>query len=439
MQEPTAGLIPLPHPTSDICHLSPALVAWFHKHHRDLPWRRTRDPYAIWVSEIMLQQTRVETTIPYYERFMERFPTVAALADADEDAIIRAWAGLGYYARARNLQRGAQAVISQHGGVLPRDPEALLRLPGVGRYTAGAIASIAYNVPAPILDGNVIRVLCRLFGLRGDPKRAPLHARLWELAQALIPEGQASLFNPAMMELGATVCTPLRPACDRCPVASWCRARAEGVQEKLPETAKAAPLEPVRMVAGVVWRAGVDPSPLAPLPEAERGEPNPDSIDSPSPLRGGGRGEGSTVPHVLLCRDLPTLPARPVGIATMWQLPNGALHPGEAARDGVKRMLRELLGIGAEVGAAAASVKHGVTRYRVTLTAHPCKQYEGEPKALGCKEFVWAPLTALAEIGLPSAHRRVAEALRRMWDMGARGREIALGVEEPQLELAFSG
>src|SRR5262245_36908880 len=151
-----------------------ALIDWFQACRRDLPWRRTNDPYAIWVSEIMLQQTQVLTVIPYYERFMERFPTLAALDEAEEAAVIHAWAGLGCYARARNLQRGAQAVMERCGGTVPRDPAELLRLPGVGRYTAGAIASIAFNVPAPILDGNVIRVLCRLFALRGDPKSAAL-------------------------------------------------------------------------------------------------------------------------------------------------------------------------------------------------------------------------------------------------------------------------
>jgi A/G-specific adenine glycosylase len=380
-----------------------ALIDWFQASHRDLPWRRTNDPYAIWVSEIMLQQTQVRTVIPYYERFLQRFPTLAALATADEEAVIHAWAGLGYYARARNLWRGVQAVMERYGGAVPRDPAELLRLPGVGRYTAGAIASIAFNVPAPILDGNVIRVLCRLFALRGDPKSAPLSARLWELAEALIPEGQAAQFNPAMMELGATVCTPVRPACDRCPVAAWCRARAIGAQEELPETAKAGPPEPVRMVAGVVWSseafalsdslpaAGFAPSPLFPR------EPCAGPTVAPSG------------PKVLLCRGLATLPARPIGIAAMWQFPNGPQRPGESARAALERVLREVAGIDAEVGGAAGSVKHSVTRYRVTLSGYHCHRFAGAPAPAGCDAWTWVDPAELEELALPAAHRRLAQ------------------------------
>jgi A/G-specific adenine glycosylase len=355
-----------------------ALIDWFQASHRDLPWRRTSDPYAIWVSEIMLQQTQVQTVIPYYERFLQRFPTLAALASADEDEVIHAWAGLGYYVRARNLWRGAQTVVEHHGGVVPRDPAGLLRLPGVGRYTAGAIASIAFNLPTPILDGNVIRVLCRLFALRGDPKSAPLSARLWELAEALIPSGQASDFNPAMMELGATVCTPTRPACDRCPVADWCRARALGAQEELPETAKVGPPEPVRMVAGVVWSTA----------EGDNGNQ-----------------------RLLLCRGLPTLPARPVGIAAMWQFPNGSQRPGESATAAVERVLREVVGIDAVAGAAAGTVKHSVTRYRVTLSGYHCSRFAGALTEAGCAAWTWADPAALGELALPAAHRRLAQAV----------------------------
>lgn len=382
-------------PAENLLDISDALVAWFERDARDLPWRRTGDPYAIWVSEIMLQQTQVQTVIPYYERFMARFPTIAALAEAPEEEVIRAWAGLGYYSRARNLQRGAREVLARYGGRVPEDPAALLALPGVGRYTAGAIASIAYNIPAPILDGNVIRVLCRLFALRGDPKRAPLVGQLWELAEAMIPPGRAARFNPAMMELGATVCTPRAPACDRCPVAFACRARALGCPEAFPETAKAPPSEAVPMAAGVVWSG--------------TGE-------------AGGR-------RVLLCRGVPTLPARPIGLSTMWQFPNGMRSVGESVAQAVARAVRETVGLEAEVGAEAGIVKHGVTRYRVTLAARHCPRHAGSPESRGCAEWAWVAPDALAGLAMPSAHRQLAEIVRRVWEDGAGG---ALVLEEPQ-------
>ena len=194
------------------------LLAWYRRHQRDLPWRRTRDPYAIWVSEIMLQQTQVATAIPYYERFLRRFPHVRALARAPMERVLKSWEGLGYYSRARNLRRAAQIVLAEHGGRLPEEPEALRKLPGIGRYTAGAISSIAFDRDEPVLDGNVIRVLCRVFLIRANPKSARTQKRLWKLAEELLPAGHASFFNQALMDLGATICMPSHPHCDRCPL-----------------------------------------------------------------------------------------------------------------------------------------------------------------------------------------------------------------------------
>ncbi len=211
-----------------------ALVAWFRVGHRQMPWRESRDPYAIWVSEIMLQQTRVETVRGYYTRWMARLPTVRALAEAPLDEVLSLWSGLGYYARARNLKAAAELLTVRDGGAVPRDPAALLALPGVGAYTAGAIASIAYGLPEPILDGNVARVLSRLFAIDAPAAAASTKAQLWALARELVPEDAPSEFNQAMMELGATVCTPRSPRCLTCPVAASCRARAAGIQEELP-------------------------------------------------------------------------------------------------------------------------------------------------------------------------------------------------------------
>ena len=227
------------------------LLAWYRLARRDLPWRRTRDPYRIWLSETMLQQTRVDTVVPYYERFVARFPSVLALASADEEDVLREWAGLGYYARARNLRRAAAEVVRDHGGELPRDAAALASLPGVGRYTVGALRSIAFGEPAAVVDGNVKRVFARLQAVS-----AQSDAEVWRLADSLVPEAEPGDWNQALMELGATVCTPRRPACPTCPVASLCAACARGDPERFPAPAKRATVRPVRAVAGLVTRAG---------------------------------------------------------------------------------------------------------------------------------------------------------------------------------------
>jgi A/G-specific adenine glycosylase len=210
------------------------IVAHYRREHRDLPWRRSRDPYAIWVSEIMLQQTRVATVMPYFERWLERFPTVTALAQAPLDDVLAAWAGLGYYRRARNLHRGAADVVARYDGRLPATATELRSISGVGRYTAGAVASIAFDQCEPVVDGNVMRVLARVFAIDDDIKSASTQRRFWSLAGAMVPAAAPGDFNQGIMELGATVCTPTSPSCLVCPLSSLCRARAEGRQAELP-------------------------------------------------------------------------------------------------------------------------------------------------------------------------------------------------------------
>jgi len=210
------------------------LCAWFEAGHRDLPWRRTRDPWAVWVSEIMLQQTRAASVVPYYYRFLARFPTPAALSAAPIDDLLALWAGLGYYARARNLHRAAGEVVARHGGRVPDDPETFGALTGVGPYTAGAVLSIAFGRPAPVLDGNVERVLTRWAREGGDPKRPPLRDALWARARSLADGPAPGTLNQALMELGATICTPRTPSCLLCPVVEGCAARAAGDPEAYP-------------------------------------------------------------------------------------------------------------------------------------------------------------------------------------------------------------
>ncbi len=230
------------------------LLNWFAKHQRDLPWRHTKDPYKIWLSEIMLQQTQVATVIPYYHRWLEKFPTLRSVARAPEDKILKTWEGLGYYSRARNFHSACKEVISKYDGKVPEDIEEIQQLPGIGRYTAGAILSIAYDKPSPLVDGNVIRVLSRIFAVRENPKTHP--ETFWELAESLVPKERAGDFNQALMELGATVCAPKNPSCLICPVQNFCQAKKQGIQNQLPVSAKRAKTQIVHLVSALIRRNG---------------------------------------------------------------------------------------------------------------------------------------------------------------------------------------
>ncbi len=343
------------------------LLGWYAERKRDLPWRRSRDPYAIWVSEMMLQQTQVATVLPYYRRWLERFPTVFALADASEDDVLHAWQGLGYYSRARRLLAGARAVVERHGGRLPEDVDGLRALPGIGPYTAGAIASIAFGKREPVVDGNVRRVLCRLFAERGDPARAPLADKLWQRAAELVPADNPADFNQALMELGATVCTPKKPACDACPVRELCRAHAEGSAEELPESRPAPPPTPVSMVAALVLHRG-------------------------------------RVLVVKLADDAPRW-------AGMWQFPSLEPRAREPAERAVRRAARETAGIEVAVEARVAQIKHSVTRFRITLDAFACKLERGRARARSVRQVAWYEPERLGALALPSAHARLARKL----------------------------
>jgi A/G-specific adenine glycosylase len=228
------------------------ILSWFAERKRDLPWRHTRDPYCIWLSEIMLQQTRVAAVIPYYGRFLETFPHVKALARAKTDRVLAHWAGLGYYSRARNLQRAAKEILSRHAGVFPREFEAALALPGIGRYTAAAVLSIAYDEPHAVLDGNVARVLARIGAVHGDLRAPARWRKLEAAAQYLLARNAPGDWNQAMMELGATVCTPKSPRCEECPAQKYCRARKLGIAEELPSARKKRATVEVTLAAAVL-------------------------------------------------------------------------------------------------------------------------------------------------------------------------------------------
>ncbi|WP_025026986.1 A/G-specific adenine glycosylase [Caldalkalibacillus mannanilyticus] len=228
------------------------LLYWFERNMRDLPWRKDKDPYKVWVSEIMLQQTRVDTVIPYFQRFIARFPTIEALAEAPEEEVLKNWEGLGYYSRARNLQSAVKEVKETYGGVVPDEPEQISTLRGVGPYTAGAILSIAYGKREPAVDGNVMRVFSRLFAIEEDIQKVKTRKLFEELVRELIPEGHASYFNQGIMELGALICSPQSPKCESCPVQQFCQGYHQGIHHELPIKTKKKKPKPLQMVAGIL-------------------------------------------------------------------------------------------------------------------------------------------------------------------------------------------
>src|ERR1700722_14668066 len=310
-----------------IRQLVPLLLDWFAANARDLPWRRTRDPYAIWVSEIMLQQTQVKTVIPFWERWLRELPTIASAAKAPSAKIHKLWEGLGYYTRVRNLQKAAQVIMEKHGGKFPKKFYDVLALPGIGRYTAGAIRSIAFNQPTPILDGNVIRVLIRIFGIAENPKEKQANARLWQLAEVLVKNSSlvtrhsslsCSHLNQSLMELGALICTPRNPQCLICPVKKLCVAFKENRTEELPNLGKREAATARIFFAFVIERDGK-----------------------------------------FLVQQ------RPVGIvnAHLWEFPNFEIK-GEK-RD-VKEIFASTFNFKATKFQPLCTVKHTITRYRIT-------------------------------------------------------------------------
>jgi A/G-specific adenine glycosylase len=318
-----------------------------------MPWRETSDPYAIWISEAMLQQTRVETVIPYWHRFLDAFPDVHSLATADPDDVLRAWAGLGYYSRARNLQAAAQQIDERFGGELPGDAESLLRLPGIGRYTAGAVASIAFDRPEPVLDGNVKRVLSRLLGIREDIGKAHVTERLWREAARLADGPAPGDLNQALMELGATLCAPRAPHCPDCPLRTRCDAQRVGDAAKLPVKARKKKPKRVQAVSGLLVRRG----------------------------------------RALAVR-------RPSGglLGGLWDLPGGELREGESPPAALARALRERVGLSVTDASQVGSVEHVFTHRHLVLHVFRCDTPKGRTRLDGFDAHRWLAPSALAEL-----------------------------------------
>lgn len=343
------------------------LLRWFAKNRRDLPWRKSRDPYAIWVSEVMLQQTQVATVESFFPRFIKSFPTIAALAAADEQQVLRHWEGLGYYRRARQLHRAAQVVVAEHGGVFPREIEAVRNLPGIGRYTAGAILSIAHDDPHPILEANTFRLFARLLAYRDDPRSTAGQARLWTLAEELLPDRDIGAFNQALMELGALVCTPRAPNCGECPVAKLCPTKAQNLQEQIPPPVRKVAFESVHAGAVVIQR--LDTVLVVCNPAGERW-------------------------------------------AGLWDFPRFELF-GEGTttiEQELTTKVAERTGLKVRLQRSFATLKHGVTRYRITLDAWLASPSGGR---VARNEWTprWVKLDELSELPLSTTGRKIAKLL----------------------------
>jgi A/G-specific adenine glycosylase len=322
----------------------------------------------------MLQQTRVATVCEYYGRFLERFGTVEDLARASLTDVLKAWEGMGYYARARNLHAAARQVVADFGGRLPATPAELRRLPGVGPYTAAAIASIAFGLDEPVLDGNVTRVVARLFAVEGNPASAATRKRLLALAGKLIAPGQAGRVNQALMDLGATVCTPRGPRCETCPLEGHCEAAALGRQEELPRKARRRRGPHYDVAAGVVWRRG------RVLIDRRKGDG----------LLGG-----------------------------LWEFPGGKRRAEESLEQAVVREVREELGIEIRCLSPLVTVRHAYTHFRITLHAFECRHVSGRCRPIGCDAFRWVRLAELGDYPFPRANHRVIAALRAKHDAGS--------------------
>jgi A/G-specific adenine glycosylase len=338
-------------------------LGWYSRHGRQLPWRETRDPYAIWVSEIMLQQTQVATVIPYYHGFLKRFPTIKALVAASPDEVIKSWENLGYYHRARLMHRAAKVIVEEWGGKLPSNYDDLLCLPGIGPYTAGAIASIAYGKRIPALDGNALRVYTRLFAVAGSTHGEGGVAGIRGWAQWLLPTSQPGPFNQAIMDLGATLCTPRNPSCPLCPLSRFCLAFAKGLQDRLPIPKKGRGLPHKDMTASVI-------------------------IDKTGKVLIVKRPEQGLLPG-------------------LWKLPGGEQRGESSLPEALERRVMEELGVMIRVLEPVASVKHTFTHFHMTLHAFRARIRRGKPRALSCARLAWVRPEDLAGYAFSKADRTI--------------------------------
>ena len=348
------------------------LLPWFGANRRELPWRKEpREPYAVWVSEIMLQQTRVDTVVPYFGRFMERFPSPAALAAAPLQDVLKAWEGLGYYSRARQMKKAAEKLVAEHGGRLPGSAAALAALPGFGAYTVAAVGSFAFGLPLAVLDGNVIRVLARLFGCPEDTAAPAVRKGLQEWAEALLLKGHAAACNESWMELGALVCLPRSPRCGECPVREVCQACREGRPEAYPVKRRKMKV-PHKVVGAAVI-----------LDRRNR---------------------------IMIAQR------RPEGgmLAGLWEFPGGKIQEGETMPECIARELKEEMGLTLEVGPELTVVHHAYSHFTIALHAHFARIVSGRPRHLECAGHAWVTLEKMDEYPFSKADLKIIEALRAL-------------------------
>lgn len=343
------------------------LLAWFRRHKRRLPWRKTRDPYRIWVSEVMLQQTRVATVVPYYNRFIERFPSLAALAEATDAGLMKAWEGLGYYRRALNLRRTARKVITTHAGRLPTTRAELAELPGFGPYTSASVASIAFGEACAAVDGNVMRVLSRLYLVESDIRQPSVRREFEGLADSLLPARQAGRFNEAMMELGATVCTPRSASCAVCPIGIHCRAYATGRVNELPRRSKKPAIPHYEIAVGVIHKRG----------------------------------------RVLIALR----PAEGL-LGNLWEFPGGKRKPDETLEQCCAREILEETGLRVRVGERFAVVRHAYSHFRITLSAFHCAYLAGAARPRTSQQIQWVRTAELEGYAFPKANKTLIKALK---------------------------
>ena len=344
------------------------LLDWYDENKRSMPWRETDAPYRIWVAEIMLQQTRVDTARDYYPHFLEAFPTVEALAAADRDEVLKYWEGLGFYARARHLHEAARTVVEEHGGTVPDTMDAIRELKGIGPYTAAAVLSIAYEKPHAVLDGNVTRVLSRVFAVEEDATTSSAQRALRRLANDLLEADRPGDFNQAMMELGALVCTPSTPLCDRCPLQGACRAHEAGTEEDYPVTPESEPVPHHDIAVGLVFDDD----------------------------------------HLLIQR-------RPDEglLGGLWEFPGGKQEDGESLETACRRELKEELGIDVAVDDHFYTLSHAYSHFKITLHAFRCRLEAGTPEAREDQPFRWVGVEELDDYAFPRANRRLIEELER--------------------------
>lgn len=341
------------------------LMAWYRQNARDLPWRRTRDPYHIWISEIMLQQTTVATVLGYFDRFLERFPTIGDLASASEEAVLHLWQGLGYYRRARHLHRAAQIIVRDHGGVFPTDLDEIRKLPGLGKYTANAIACFALNQRLPIIEANTRRLWARLTAAAGNPAKPPLEPLLWELAQDVLPKKEFADFNQGAMDLGSMICTPKAPACDQCPLAEFCIAHQSGTEERFPELAPRRAFVDCEHVTVLVWDKRKSQLLVTQRPD-----------DGPW--------------------------------AGLWEFPRVEKGRDEEPLLAATRAVKSFTDQKFQIRSVVMTLRHGIMHYKVTLTCYEAELLQSTPsKIRGTAEIRWVSPKDLPTLPFSSPQRRI--------------------------------